>query len=116
MAVVSLRGGRGRQATGHAQTDHDEVNAYIAHMRGVRTAVAAEGRKIQARAEALFAEHDRPGGHRIVGEKGLTDYTVSLEGPVPIVIEFGREGFTRPDGRYVGPMEGLHILGRAIGL
>lgn len=105
-------GFRGRQNTA-------EVDAFIAHMPGVKRVVHAEGKSIQAKAETLFASHDRPGGHRIVGEKapiGGTDWIVSLEGPVPVVIEFGREGFTRTDGRRIGPMQGLHILGKAAGL
>lgn len=97
--------------------DPGAVDAYIAHLAGVKAAVHTEGREIQSRAEAAFAAHDRPGGHRIVGEKQNTDYLVSLEGPAPLVIEFGREGFDqkRPDGstRHVGPMQGLRILGKA---
>lgn len=106
MATVGFRG----------RSSHDEVNSFIAHLPGVRREVVAVGKEIQSRAETLFAAHDRPGGHRIVGEKGDTDYHVILEGPVPVVIEFGREGFTRADGRHIGPMQGLHILGRAAGL
>jgi hypothetical protein len=120
MAYVGMRG-RSRytlfQATGTTKGDHDEVNAYIAHMPGVKRAVHAEGKKIQATAKALFAGHDRPGGHSITGEKspiGGTDWIVSIEGPVPVVIEFGREAFVREsDGRRIGAMQGLHILGRA---
>jgi hypothetical protein len=107
MATVGL-GGRG---------DHDAVNAYIAHMAGVKGAVHAEGRQIESRADALFASHNRPGRHEIVGEKQDTDYIVSLEGPAAVSVEYGREGFTqtRDDGstRDIGPMEGLHILGKA---
>lgn len=107
MATVGFKGRR----------NHDEVNAFIAHLPGVKATVWAEGKKIQARAEALFASHDRPGGHHITGGKGITDYVVSLEGPVPVVIEFGREAFTRKsDGVHIGAMQGLHILGRAAGL
>lgn len=91
-----------------------------AHMPGVKAATKAEGREVQARAKALFAPHDRPGRHRIGGRSEDTDYLVTLEGPAPIVIEYGREGFDqkRPDGSviHVGPMQGLHILGRAAGI
>lgn len=107
MAYVALRAGR---------RDHDAVNSYIAHLRGVRKAVADEGREIQQRAQALFKMHDHPGGHRIVGVKADTDYHVILEGPAPLSVEFGREAFTRADGVHVGAMQGLHILGRAAGL
>lgn len=98
------------------RSDHDAVNAFIAHMPGTKKAVREVGKEVQARAEALFEPHNHPGRHEIVGESGITDYTVSIVGPVPVVIEFGREGFTRRDGVHVGPMEGLHILGRAAGL
>lgn len=106
MATVGFRGA----------SDHDGVNAYIAHMPGVKKAVRAKGREIQGRAEALFAAHNRPGGHEITGERRDTDYLVSLVGPAPLSVEFGRGPFTRDDGVHVGPMEGLHILGRAAGL
>lgn len=100
--------------------DHDGVNAFIAHMGGVTKAVHDEGRQIESRAKAAFAAHDRPGGHEIVGERQDTDYVVSLVGPAPMSVEFGREGFTqtRADGstREIGPMEGLHILGKAANL
>lgn len=113
MATVSLRG------NGRFKSGTEAVNAFVAHLPGVKRVVHAEGRSIQGEAEALFASHDRPGGHKITGEKspiGGTDWIVSLEGPVPVVIEFGREGFTRSDGRRIGPMQGLHILGKAAGL
>lgn len=97
-----------------------DIASVIAHMSGVKASVHAEGREVQSRADSAFAAHNRPGGHEIVGEKQDTDYLVSLVGPVPLVIEFGREGFTqqRPDGSTieVGPMQGLHILGKAAGL
>lgn len=109
MATVGFRG----------RMDHAGVNSYIAHMAGVKGAVHAEGKSIQARAEALFARHDRPGGHRIVGTKQDTDYLVSLVGPAPIVLEFGRAGYTTTRGGRVvevGPMQGLRILGKAAGI
>lgn len=109
MATVGL--GRG---------GHDGLNAYIAHMPGVKGAVHAEGRQVESRADALFAAHNRPGRHEIVGETQDTDYVVSLEGPAALSVEYGREGFTqeRADGsrRDIGPMEGLHILGKAANL
>lgn len=110
MATVGLNG----------RNDPDGVNAFIAHMPGVKGLVHDEGREIQSRAETSFAAHNRPGGHEIVGERQDTDYLVSLEGPAALSVEFGREGFTqeRGDGsrREVGPMEGLHILGKAADL
>jgi hypothetical protein len=92
------------------------IASTIAHLPGVRGAVYAKGSAIQARAEALFAPHNHPGRHEIEGKKQDTDFLVSLVGPVPIVVEFGREGYTRSDGAQIGPMQGLRILGRAAGI
>lgn len=87
----------------------------IAHMEGVREAVMAQRDKIAARAEALFAAHDNPGGHEITTtDHGLgfgdLDGFVNLEGPAPLSVEFGH---WTPDRKT--HVEGLHILGRAIG-
>lgn len=99
------------------------VNKRIAditsHMPGVKSAVQAEGKGIEARAKALFAPHNRPGRHSIRGVRQDTDYLVYMAGPVPIVIEFGRAGYTTVRGGKtveVGPMQGLHVLGRAAGI
>lgn len=77
--------------------------AKVARLPGVRAAVAAEGRKIQGRANARFAAHDRPGGHSVGGEQQATDYVVYLKGPVPHIIEWGSY-----------QQRGLHILGGSI--
>lgn len=95
------------------------IASTIAHLPGVKGAVYAEGKAIQGRAETLFAPHNRPSRHEIEGKKQDTDYLVSLVGPVPIVVEFGREGYTDERGGrtvQIGPMQGLHILGRAAGI
>lgn len=96
------------------------IASITSHMPGVKDAVRAEGKEVEARAKALFAHHNRPGRHEIRGVREDTDYLVYMAGPVPIVIEYGREGFEQKlkDGstRHVGPMQGLHILGRAAGL
>jgi hypothetical protein len=100
-------------------TVNPRVASIIAHMPGVKSAVYAEGKAIQGRAEALFAPHNRPSRHEIEGKKQDTDFLISLVGPVPIVVEFGREGYTDERGGrtvQIGPMQGLHILGRAAGL
>lgn len=92
----------------------EKFNRIISHLPGVKKAVHSTGRDIQAKAERLFAEHDRPGGHKITGEKTSTDYLVSIEGDVPHVIEFGRESYVNKRGNRVGAMQGLRILGRAV--
>lgn len=107
MATVGFNGRR----------DHGEVNAYLAHMGGVKKSVHDEGRDVKKRADALFKAHDNPGGHRITGERQDTDYIVSLEGTGPgdnpLAVEYGRGPVEYDDGRKVGPAEGLHILSRA---
>jgi hypothetical protein len=96
----------------------DEI---VARQAGVKAAVRAKGKQIEGEARALFAMHDHPGGASIEGEVAGNgkDYLVSLVDPGgnAVAIEFGRGGFTRKsDGRYIGPMEGLHVLGRAAGI
>lgn len=86
---------------------------YVAHMRGVKAAVHKHGRGVEARAKALLAAHRSEGVAKIKGETQNTDYLVSLVDDAALSIEYGREGFTREDGVYVGPMVGLRILGRA---
>lgn len=93
---------------------YSRKNRIIAHLPGVKDAVHDKGRAIQNRAEALFAPHNHPGRHEIVGEKQSTDYLIHLEGPAPLSVEFGRESYTTKDGHQVGSMEGLRILGRAV--
>jgi hypothetical protein len=92
------------------------VNRIVSHLDGVKDAVHTTGRRVQANAERNFEGHDRPGGHRVVGEKQDTDYLVSLEGPVPHIVEYGRAGYTRGDGAKIGPAQGLYILHRAVDL
>lgn len=89
---------------------------YIAHMPGVKKAVHAHGREVEARAKALLAAHRARGDAEITGRTQDTDYLVSLVDDAALSIEYGREGFTRDDGVYVGPMVGLRILGRAADL
>lgn len=90
------------------------VNQIVSHLPGVKKAVHTTGREGEARAKAAFAQHDQPGGHRVVGETQDTDYVISLEGPVPHIVEYGRHGYTRQsDGAKIGPMQGLYIIHRA---
>jgi hypothetical protein len=98
-------------ATVYAGTD-----AYVAHMRPVKAAVRAKRDEVAAAARANLAAHRETGNHRIRTAMEDTDGLVILEGRNPISVEYGRGGYTRADGRYVGPMDGLQILGRAAGL
>lgn len=82
-------------------------NARLARLPSVQSAVRSERDVIARRAEASFASHDRPGGHRITTENDAPDALVWLEGPAPRALEFGH--VTR-NGKWVG---GLGILSRA---
>ena len=106
MASVGL-GGRGKNA---------EVDAYIAHMAGVKKAVQGEGREIAARAKANLAAHRDTGAAHIEVTKQDTDALVSLVDPAALSIEFGREAGVDRSGRKQGAMQGLHVLGRAADL
>ena len=84
---------------------HKGLNRHLSHLPGVKE-----------KAAALFGPHDNPGGHEVKGEFVTSDYLIILEGPAPGAVEFGREGYTRPDGAHIGPAQGLHVLGRAADL
>lgn len=84
----------------------------VAHLDEVRAVVAKQADEIGARAQALFAPHDRPGGHEIQVTHEKVDSLVELVGPVPWVLEWGRG----PNENGRDAMEGLHILGRAAGI
>lgn len=90
----------------------DDVDSIVAHMTGVKAAVHADGRQREGRAKARLAGHRETGAAKVEGHKEDTDYVVSLVDPAALSIEYGRSAFTREDGRKVGPMEGLRILGR----
>lgn len=92
-------------------------NKTIAHLTGVRDAVRAEADAGAERARAALAGHRETGASSIEVTYGRTDSLVELVDPEDAVaIEFGRAGYTREDGRQIGPMEGLHILGEAFGI
>lgn len=87
-------------------------DAVVAHLPAVRLALRAEADVVYADAVAIFAEHNRPGGHQLKRVNGRLDAFVVLEGPAPLSVEFGRG----PDHLGNDAMEGLHILGRAANL
>jgi hypothetical protein len=90
------------------------VNHLVSHLDGVKREVRRNGQRIQANAERIFARHNRPEGHEIVGDTQDTDYLVSLQGRAPHVLEYGRSGYTRErDNAKVGPMQGLYIIHKA---
>ncbi len=82
--------------------------AQLARLPSVQGAVHGRRGKIAAKARALFASHDRPGGHSIKTHDGAVDAYVSLVGPAAVAVEYGH--FTAKGDRFV---EGLHIMGRA---
>jgi uncharacterized protein DUF5403 len=86
----------------------------LAASGGVQKAVHAAADEIGARARALLAAHRQTGNASIKVDHSGIDSEVILDDPASLSIEFGRGGFTRKDGQYVGPAEGLHILARSI--
>lgn len=88
----------------------------LATMPGVQAAVKKNADEVEARAKTLFAQHDRPGGHRIGSRKRGPDRLVYLSGPSPLSLEYGH--FTRQPTNPANDwtptrVEGLHIMGRA---
>ena len=94
---------------------YPNTDAYVAHMRPVKKAVRLKRDEMARTARAILRAHRETGNHRIRVAMEDTDGLVILEGRDPLAVEFGRGGYTRDDGRFVGPMEGLQILGRAMG-
>lgn len=90
------------------------LDAKVAHMRGVKAEVRRVGDGIGARAKARLAAHKSTGSAEVVVEHGITDTVVALVDPAALSIEFGRGGFTTRSGRKVGPMDGLHIVTGAV--
>lgn len=89
-----------------------DLDSIVAHMKPVRAVVRLEADDIGIRAEGLFAEHNRPGGHEIKVEHGRVDSEVVMTGPAPLSVEYGHfQGSGRLGVRRF--VEGLHILGRA---
>lgn len=94
-----------------------------AGMPQVRRAVAARTREIGRAADAIFASHDRPGGHHIEVDlpglkRGRLDGFVSLVGPDPLAVEFGHHESGRFGNQYGDDarwIRGLHILAAASG-
>lgn len=82
--------------------------------RQARPAVRVTAEAVGGRARAVLAGHRDTGAASIRVDHGPIDSYVVLDDPASLSIEFGRAGYTRPDGAYVGPAEGLHVLGRAI--
>lgn len=107
--------GFGRIRKGSAQM-HREVNAYIAHMAGVKKAVGAQGREIEGRAKANLAQHRDTGAARITFHREDTDAIISLVDEAAVSIEWGREAGIDITGRRKGAMQGLHIIARAAGI
>lgn len=94
-----------------------KTNEIVAYLPAVRPALdAAQARGVSA-AKGLLAEHDHPGGAKITKSKGKLDRYVIMEDddsgagePAAAAIEYGG---TTSEGK---PIEGLHILGRTLGM
>ncbi len=89
----------------------------IATLPGVRASVGAVQNGIHAKARALFAAHDHPGGIRLTKRRYTIDAWVYLEGEGATPFELGHI----QSGAYAGKLRygperfvpGAHVLGRA---
>lgn len=91
----------------------DAMNIVISGLGGVQLAVNKEAKKIGARASAILEGHRHPGDDthaEIEVERGDVDSYVSLVDPAAMSIEYGHR-----DAKTGKPVQGLHILRRAIG-
>lgn len=95
---------------------YPNTNDRVAHMPEVRKAVRLLRDEYARSARANLRAHRETGNHRIRTLMEDTDGLVILEGRDPLAVEYGRAGYVRDDGVTVGPMDGLHILGRAAGI
>lgn len=86
----------------------------LAAAGGVQKVVHATADAIGGRARAILAQHRVSGAASIRVDHSGIDSEVILDDPASLSIEYGRGGYTRADGAYVGPAEGLHVLGRAL--
>lgn len=86
----------------------------IAGLTGVQAAVKAVTEQVASVARADLEQHRQSGEHQIVVERpNHLDYDIVLTGPAAVTVEYGRDGYTRPDGTNVGPMDGLGIMRHA---
>ncbi len=88
------------------------LESQLAHSASIQAIIRAKRDEIKAVADALFAPHNRPGGHEIETSDGVVDAYLEMTGPDPMSVEYGH--FTPPnkegDVTYV---EGLHVMSRA---
>lgn len=91
-----------------AQVDRN-LDRQVAGMRGVQAELTREARGIEARAQAIRAQHFDTGRLKVERTRGAVDRFVSLEDPNVLSIEYGH--FTK-SGSFV---PGLHILAKASG-
>lgn len=94
-------------------TVRPNLDDIVAHMPGVRAAVTAKAREIEARAKALLSEHRHEGESKIRRERaGGPDSLVSLVDPAALSIEYGHGEYVR-NGRRIGASQGLYVMTRA---
>lgn len=87
------------------------LDRLIARQAGVRAEVSSVAGQVEAAASARLAAHRRTGEHQIATERpNFTDVDVVMTGAGAVSVEYGRDGYTRPDGTRVGPMDGLRIM------
>lgn len=79
----------------------------------VQAAIALKTEEIARLADAIFAPHDRPGGHYLETTTNGIDGTVSLVGPAAEAVEFGHHQSGNRAGEGAEFVKGLHILTKA---
>lgn len=112
----------------YATINGRSLEDYVAHMPGVKNAVADEAARVGGIAKAIAGASNLPKGVRVLQGRrdGITDSYVYLAGPTMgqvAAVEWGREPFIAtktifmppdekyPEGRFVPP--GTHIAGFA---
>jgi len=102
-----------------------DLEAYIAHMGGVRKELTAKRDEVYAIAQGIWAQHNRPGGHDLEKGRGVLDTYIHLVGPVPHIVEYGRSGYVTtkpqrlgnnviPAGTFIAPWEGTGVLRKTL--
>lgn len=97
--------------------DSKAFHRELARLPGVKVAVHAAAEPIADRARSNLAGHRETGASSIEIHQLAVDTEIVLNDVASLSIEFGRNGLIGPlrEGqRRPGPMEGLHVLSRAV--
>lgn len=105
---------RGHRFPGAQKGNLEEL---VAHHIAVQNELGRVARRMTADADAKLASHRDSGDSKIEHRKGRIDHYVDLDdrdgAGAAAAIEFGRKGYTREDGTWVPPADGVHALSDA---